>query len=809
MEKTIGFNIEVRGTEEENLKMTSLKKSIFETADRLKTLRDLTKGNVEAQKEYAATIVSLETHLKAETKALNELQASQVKSSLAINNAAGSYNSLVEENRKLSEELRALPIDVTSEQFKKMSIQMAENQLKMNQFNEGIGRFHGNVGNYTGKVFTYSKGIKGLADTALVAAQAFGVNSKEIEVAINVTQVFSVVNRNAKDVMKALTVSKDADTVATKEQTLAQRIYAAVVGQSTGAMKAFKIALASTGVGLLIIGIGVLVSQIMELIEATNGQEDAQKKLNERNEEYLRQLDEIVDKREKERNAGLYGLDVLKRELEILKATGASKDDILKKETEILQAEIQNIRIREESYKDVAKGQGKAAEDAKNKLLELSKERLDKENEIDAISLKFKKESYDEDVKEKEESEAKKEKAAEEAWKKELSFLDKAINEAAQKYAKDTANFIKNIDEKNKKSNDFYKQEINLILDNAIKDAEIKNDAVAKENARYQKALESLERSYNSDLKKTEAFLKAKELLLAEHNSNIEKINNGKTLFQKLFPELTDEEANKYLSDINFIVTNSLDLINNIEESYFQTRMQRLQLELDLRRQALESQNETDQNILKNQLDKGLISEQQYRDKKYQMDAEFQKRQLELRRKQAQEERKIKTIELTVDYAKTIAEIWLQALASADSVATFGLSGTTKALISTGIASGNYLAQLGFMNAQKFSKGGLVVGSGSSTSDSIPMFASNRESINNAKTTGMFYNELSAMNVAGGGVPFPNAQPPSFDFISNSITKQDLAIMVQAINDKRVYIVESEIRGAHKKAEIFERNNEF
>ena len=31
---------------------------------------------------------------------------------------AGSYNSLVEENRKLSEELRALPIDVTSEQFK-------------------------------------------------------------------------------------------------------------------------------------------------------------------------------------------------------------------------------------------------------------------------------------------------------------------------------------------------------------------------------------------------------------------------------------------------------------------------------------------------------------------------------------------------------------------------------------------------------------------------------------------------------------------------------------------------------------------
>ena len=72
------------------------------------------------------------------------------------------------------------------------------------------------------------------------------------------------------------------------------------------------------------------------------------------------------------------------------------------------------------------------------------------------------------------------------------------------------------------------------------------------------------------------------------------------------------------------------------------------------------------------------------------MDAEFQKRQLELRRKQAQEERKIKTIDLSVDYAKTIAGNMAQALASADSVLTFGLSGTTKTLISTGICIGNY-----------------------------------------------------------------------------------------------------------------------
>ena len=737
MEKTIGFNIEVRGTEEENLKMTSLKKSIFETADRLKTLKEITKGNVEAQKEYAATIVSLETHLKAETKALNELQASQVKSSLAINNAAGSYNSLVEENRKLSEELRALPIDVTSEQFKKMSIQMAENQLKINQFNEGIGRFHGNVGNYTGKVFTYSKGIKGLADIALVAAQAFGVNSKEIEIAINATHGFSVVSRNAKDVMKALTVSKDADTAATAEQTLAQRIYAAVVGQSTGAMKAFKIALVSTGIGALILALGYAVSKMVEYVTATDEAKDSTDKF----AESIKRLREENEQR-----------------INLLKAQGKETDALqveqLKKELEILEAKKFNDDL-ERSRIDITKEQRAENE----KTYQETIDQINKtQNAIEILNAQIKTKERDE-----------------------TGEFVKDIAEANQELHDKNVEAAKKSAEKRKKIADDLKDHEGKLIREQL-DEEQK---AADERLRQAKELADLIRKY--DQESQEGFLHA----VQTNKSN----------------EL--EEYKKHIEDLKFIVDESLSFIDGIEEGYFQTRMQRLDLELDLKKQAIESQNETDQNILKNQLDKGLISEQQYRDKKYQMDAEFQKRQLELRRKQAQEERKIKTIELSVDFAKTIAQIWLQALASPDSVATFGLSGTTKALISTGIASGNYLAQLAFMNAQKFSKGGLVVGSGSSTSDSIPMFASNGESMNNAKTTGMFYNELSAMNVAGGGVPFPNAQPPSFDFISNSITKQDLAIMVQAINDKRVYIVESEIRGAHKKAEIFERNNEF
>ena len=54
----------------------------------------------------------------------------------------------------------------------------------------------------------------------------------------------------------------------------------------------------------------------------------------------------------------------------------------------------------------------------------------------------------------------------------------------------------------------------------------------------------------------------------------------------------------------------------------------------------------------------------------------------------------------------------------------------------------------------KYATGGVVRGEGTGTSDSITARVSNGESILTAKATAMFYDQLSAMNVAGGGKPF-------------------------------------------------------
>ena len=76
---------------------------------------------------------------------------------------------------------------------------------------------------------------------------------------------------------------------------------------------------------------------------------------------------------------------------------------------------------------------------------------------------------------------------------------------------------------------------------------------------------------------------------------------------------------------------------------------------------------------------------------------------------------------------------------------------TTVTQILAGIASA-----IKTVKSAKFAKGGLVIGPGSDTSDSIPAQLSNGESVLTASATRMFAPALSAFNQIGGGVPIVN-----------------------------------------------------
>lgn len=69
-------------------------------------------------------------------------------------------------------------------------------------------------------------------------------------------------------------------TTGTNLSTIAQRVYTFVVGTSTGALKAFRIALAATGIGAAVVLIGFLVEAFMSLSSATDEAAESQRRLN-------------------------------------------------------------------------------------------------------------------------------------------------------------------------------------------------------------------------------------------------------------------------------------------------------------------------------------------------------------------------------------------------------------------------------------------------------------------------------------------------------------------------------------------------
>lgn len=104
----------------------------------------------------------------------------------------------------------------------------------------------------------------------------------------------------------------------------AQKLYALVVGESTGAMKVFRIALASTGIGLLVIALGALIANFDSIKRSiVGGVSPALQQLS-------KDKQKVVDAAEKAAEASSL-------EERQLKATGAT-------DTEVLKVRVKNIQ---------------------------------------------------------------------------------------------------------------------------------------------------------------------------------------------------------------------------------------------------------------------------------------------------------------------------------------------------------------------------------------------------------------------------------------------------------------------------------
>jgi len=79
-----------------------------------------------------------------------------------------------------------------------------------------------------------------------------------------------------KDAVEATGLFSKGTAIAT----IAQQAYTFVIGTTTGALKALRIALAATGIGLIIVALGFLIEKLMSASEATEEEKKQQEALN-------------------------------------------------------------------------------------------------------------------------------------------------------------------------------------------------------------------------------------------------------------------------------------------------------------------------------------------------------------------------------------------------------------------------------------------------------------------------------------------------------------------------------------------------
>lgn len=262
---------------------------------------------------------------------------------------------------------------------------------------------------------------------------------------------------------------------------------------------------------------------------------------------------------------------------------------------------------------------------------------------------------------------------------------------------------------------------------------------------------------------KAEQLKKEKEIEL----SNTKLTAEQKQLIEDSYQKKLDEMTSEY------------------ERKKQEKAMEALELELSNRLAAAKIAGEDELQVELENAKKRLDSLQQLEGES---DAEFKARQLEAQQEYLDAKEELAQREIEIEQAKfeaasqitgalsglfeqlgednkafmilsktlALAEVAIntgKAISSAVAEAAKGPFGIAKAVSLIATIISNMTTAIGIINSAKFADGGLVEGPGTGTSDSIPAMLSNGESVMTAKATSMFAPLLSAINVAGGGVP--------------------------------------------------------
>lgn len=343
-----------------------------------------------------------------------------------------------------------------------------------------------------------------------------------------------------------------------------------------------------------------------------------------------------------------------------------------------------------------------------------------------------------------------------------------------------------------------YKGELAKFTDNEREKTKVEIDMLQKRIAEKKAAgLQTFE---------DEAELRAKQYNLNQIQLNTELLNEQLSAKQKF------EAKKAFLEKEREIYKNNADRVKEInaelrevEKEYHSKRIEELEKWADKTMQLLssissymsaneqselqeyESKNESKKQILQNRLNAGLISQLEYDDKVAKADRELDKKKAAIARRQATREKLIKIFEIGINTASAIVE----------ALPNIPLS------VASGIIGAAQLTTVIATPIPKASRGKLLSGN-SHASGGILIEAEGGEAIINKRSTSMFAPLLSAINEAGGGVPFMR---PMSDggyttrsvINNNTVSLDDMRkAMKEAVSEVKVYTTIEDIRREDK-----------
>ena len=216
--------------------------------------------------------------LEAETKAIYQqmqsLQEATGKYTLSVGNYEAAIQNVLGDNTAFSNTLQGM-----QERLRTLTELMQGADIGSKAFKDAqdeAGRLQIQIGQVTGKIDEFGdrepknplkkayedafEASTGLISGIELLNLSMGENDDVAQLQAKATKAVAIA-QNLQNVARAKGAIIDtAANIKTKALTISQAAYTAVVGTSTGAMKLFRIALASTGVGALVIGLGLLVT---------------------------------------------------------------------------------------------------------------------------------------------------------------------------------------------------------------------------------------------------------------------------------------------------------------------------------------------------------------------------------------------------------------------------------------------------------------------------------------------------------------------------------------------------------------------